>query len=68
MASPSGSFPTNLISLATCSTALIVWSFPLGASFTAVIFNEIIAVLLSNSPSLTLNVNESLVALLELLI
>ena len=68
MASPSGSLPISVISLATCSSTSTVWLIAVGESFTAVISIVTVDVSLSNSPSLTLKVNESLVAVSELLV
>ena len=70
--SPSGSSPVNVIVLETFSVALTallpVFADAAGLSLTGVILIVTVAGLLYNSPSLTLNVKLSVVAVLDVLI
>jgi len=62
------SLAVKVIDFSTCSTASTVCSLPIGASSTGIILIVTVAILLSTSLSFALKVNESLVAVSELLV
>ena len=61
----SGSVPVRVISFATCSSTVTLWSVAKGASLTGVILIVTVLGLLYSSESLTLNLKLSLVAVFD---